>query len=349
MSALLFRHINNDYFTINQVHPCNEKPCPIDCSWGAWGPWTTCTVTGRRRRRDAESEGDANAQVGAIGPPPIAEALVGAIRGSPGSICTQSRQRVIDIPASFFGKECHGDYAESRFCQSYECRGPQGLPGEPGPQGFPGLDGLPGPQGFPGQDGAPGEQGPVGPPGRQGPQGEVGPQGDPGIQGIPGPEGPVGVEGPRGREGERGEPGAIGPAGPQGAPGKDGITGPPGPRGPNGQNGVPGGIGPMGPMGPQGLQGIPGKAGPRGIPGPQGQNGPRGQPAVPFFVPPNINPGFIDPGPEELSEAPRYPKVQKKRNSNPQPLEWNSESQWDANAAYSDVEKVSPFVALHYF
>ena len=143
--------------------------------------------------------------------------------------------------------------------------------------------------------------------------------------------------------------GAIGPAGPQGSPGKDGLTGPPGPRGPNGQNGVPGGIGPMGPMGPQGLQGIPGKSGPRGIPGPQGQNGPRGQPAVPFFVPPNINPGFINPGPEELSEAPRYPKVQKKRNSNSQPEEWNSESQWDANAAYSDVEKVSPFVALHYF
>ena len=45
----------------------------------------------------------------------------------------------------------------------------------------------------------------------------------------------------------------------------------------------------------------------------------------------------------------KYPKVQKKRNSNPQPQEWNSDSQWDANAAYSDVEKVSPFVALHYF
>merc|ERR1711935_466758 len=51
------------------------------------------------------------------------------------------------------------------------------------------------------------------------------------------------------------------------------------------------------------------------------------------------NPSFINPGPEELSEAPRYPKVQKKRNSNSQPDELNSESQWDANAAYSDVEK----------
>ena len=130
------------------------------------------------------------------------------------------------------------------------------------------------------------------------------------------------------------------------APGKDGQVGPPGPRGPNGQNGVPGGIGPQGPMGPQGLQGIPGKAGPRGIPGPQGEPGPRGQPAVPFFVPPNINPGTLPVDPAEL----RYPKVQKKRNSNPIPQEWDSETQWDANSAYnSDVEQVSPFVALHYF
>ena len=43
-----------------QVHPCNEKPCPIDCHWGSWTQWTQCTKTGRkrRRRRDAEAEAD---------------------------------------------------------------------------------------------------------------------------------------------------------------------------------------------------------------------------------------------------------------------------------------------------
>ena len=129
--------------------------------------------------------------------PIVPEALVAHARG--GAICTQSRQRVIEHPASFYGKECHGDYAESRYCQSYECRGPPGLPGPHGEPGFPGADGLPGPQGFPGNDGAPGLEGPVGPPGVQGPPGEIGPRGDAGMQGIPGPEGAVGAEGPRGK------------------------------------------------------------------------------------------------------------------------------------------------------
>ena len=58
-------------------------------------------MTGRRRRRDADSDADAQVALAAALPPPVPEALVGAQRG--GSICTQSRQRVIDVPASFFG------------------------------------------------------------------------------------------------------------------------------------------------------------------------------------------------------------------------------------------------------
>ena len=38
-------------------------------------------------------------------------------------ICTQSRQRIVEVPAAHYGKECKGEYAESRFCQSYECPG----------------------------------------------------------------------------------------------------------------------------------------------------------------------------------------------------------------------------------
>ena len=44
-----------------QVHPCNEKPCPIDCHWGSWTQWTQCTKTGRKRRR-RRREADAEAQ-----------------------------------------------------------------------------------------------------------------------------------------------------------------------------------------------------------------------------------------------------------------------------------------------
>ena len=285
-----------------QVHPCNEKPCPVDCHWGAWGPWTQCSVTGKRKRRFAEAEADPVSDaipqvVAVLGDPhhPIVpEALVAHRHG--GHICTQSRQRVIELPAAYYGVECHGDYAESRYCQSYECRGPPGLTGPPGPSGYPGADGLPGPQGFPGTDGAPGEIGPQGSPGPQGPPGEIGPKGDPGIQGIAGPQGPVGAEGPRGRVGEKGDTGEPGPDGPPGPSGTPGQVGPPGPRGPSGKNGSPGGNGPVGPIGPVGLQGIPGVAGPRGLTGPKGEPGPRGQAAQPYFSPPsgNLQPGFAD-------------------------------------------------------
>ena len=81
-----------------QVHPCNDKPCPIDCHWGSWSPWTQCTKQGRKKR-----------EVPAY--------------GTHTSICTQARQRIVEVPAAHYGKECKGEYAESRFCQSYECQG----------------------------------------------------------------------------------------------------------------------------------------------------------------------------------------------------------------------------------
>ena len=93
------------------------------------------------------------------------------------------------MPAAHYGKECKGEYSEDRFCQSYECPGPQGPPGTPGNPGPPGHPGLKGPPGYPGADGK------DGPPGPQGPHGERGPKGP---QGIPGPQGPIGAAGPRG-------------------------------------------------------------------------------------------------------------------------------------------------------
>ena len=96
-----------------QVHPCNEKPCPVDCHWGVWTPWSVCTKTGKRRRRSPLAEAAADHPVAAYGAP---ESVYSGI-------CTQSRQRAVEHPPAHYGKECKGDYAETRFCQSYECPG----------------------------------------------------------------------------------------------------------------------------------------------------------------------------------------------------------------------------------
>ncbi len=117
------------------MHPCNEKPCPIDCHWGSWTQWTQCTRTGRKRRRrsadaeaDAEADADPDAQerVGYKQPPPPIHP-VAAPHPAPyhvdTGICTQSRHRIVEVPAAHYGKECKGEYSEDRFCQSYECPG----------------------------------------------------------------------------------------------------------------------------------------------------------------------------------------------------------------------------------
>lgn len=265
-----------------QVHPCNEKPCPIDCHWGVWTSWTSCTKTGKRRRRSplADADADADHPVGGYGASPQVYS----------GICTQSRQRSIDHPPAHYGKECKGDYAETRFCQAYECPGPAGPPGTPG---YPGPQGPKGQTGSPGKDGGPGLPGKEGQPG---PIGPLGPPGEKGVQGLIGPQGPSGVPGPRGRfgdKGERGPPGKIGEPGPLGPIGE---VGPVGARGPPGLNGKPGDQGPTGQHGPAGIQGIPGNAGPRGLPGPKGHPG---HPAPPYKP--------QQPVYEYVPQAPAYP------------------------------------------
>lgn len=74
--------------------------------------------------------------------------------------------------------------------QRESLRGPQGIQGEPGPQGIQGergLQGEPGPQGIQGIQGIQGErglQGETGPRGSQGIQGPAGPQGERGFSGV---------------------------------------------------------------------------------------------------------------------------------------------------------------------
>ena len=117
-----------------QVHPCELKPCAVHCHWGRWSEWSACTVSGRRRKRSAVTDPEPIAdkhksrsvpQVYHHGQPTVLPpASVRTLTGNPqGSICTQSRQRAIEVPPKHYGKECKGEHSEARFCQSYECKG----------------------------------------------------------------------------------------------------------------------------------------------------------------------------------------------------------------------------------
>ena len=33
-----------------QVFPCNLGPCPVDCAWSVWSPWSACTPAPSRHR-----------------------------------------------------------------------------------------------------------------------------------------------------------------------------------------------------------------------------------------------------------------------------------------------------------
>ena len=83
-----------------------------------------------------------------------------------------------------------------------------------------------GPQGLPGEVGPNGAQGPEGPMGPAGPQGAQGPAGPTGPQGVQGLTGPIGATGPKGDKGDTGATGATGPQGPTGPQGVKGDTGP---------------------------------------------------------------------------------------------------------------------------
>lgn len=93
--------------------------------------------------------------------------------------------------------ECKCNHCNNCICPP----GPQGIQGDPGPQGNPGPQGI---QGEPGTQGSMGPQGIQGKPGPEGAQGKTGPQGihgDPGIQGIQGIQGEIGPQGVQGPPG----------------------------------------------------------------------------------------------------------------------------------------------------
>jgi len=249
-----------------QVLPCNDRPCPVDCRWDHWSPWSPCT-------------------------------------GRSGGECSQGRSRGVERQVAQGGLPCHGENAEQRNCQSPTCLGFEGPVGYAGLTGHPGLDGKNGYPGKPGylgpignrgksgSNGAPGKDAKNGINGLRGPAGKPGydgHDGNPGIMGGPGPLGGPGSEGVRGVTGRMGPLGPLGPVGIAGPPGPGGNNGPAGPIGPPGYTGKPGHKGPLGVYGVQGQQGLPGKSGYRG---PPGNLGPPGDPLSPSYVPPPLGYG----------------------------------------------------------
>jgi len=103
-----------------------------------------------------------------------------------------------------------------------------------------GRDGKDGKDGAPGPQGAPGEIGPQGPQGVPGERGATGPQGPVGLTGATGPQGPQGLTGAQGLQGSKGSDGVKGDTGPQGVAGVAGVQGPQGPQGPQGTAGSAG-------------------------------------------------------------------------------------------------------------
>ena len=35
--------IQISFLNLEQVLPCNDRPCPVDCRWDHWSPWSPCT------------------------------------------------------------------------------------------------------------------------------------------------------------------------------------------------------------------------------------------------------------------------------------------------------------------
>ena len=70
---------------INEKDTCNSDACPIDCQWGTWDEWTTCTQScggGERERSRSEIQSELNG-----------------------------------------GKECEGNHTETKSCNEDSCPG----------------------------------------------------------------------------------------------------------------------------------------------------------------------------------------------------------------------------------
>ena len=83
-----------------QVLPCNERTCPVDCTWDQWTAWSQCA---QRVKRQA-----------GYGSP----SLDGA-----NTVCSQSRARVIRKAPLNGGRQCRGESIEERYCTSADCTG----------------------------------------------------------------------------------------------------------------------------------------------------------------------------------------------------------------------------------
>ncbi|KAI5092412.1 collagen, type XXVIII, alpha 1b precursor [Silurus meridionalis] len=211
---------------------------------------------------------------------------------SQGSHNNAKLRAVASSPAERFMHNLNDPDLEERLLQELGPQGPpgdEGPEGQEGPKGDQGLPGATGPRGdigvgFPGPKGERGYNGSTGAPGLPG-FGLKGEKGDPGLPGERGPPGEKGIgepgaKGERGERGARGQPGVIGPIGLVGSKGDQGFAGSPGPAGlPGiGHVGLKGEHGFQGLVGPRGAPGVglPGQKGDRGVSGERGRKGDKG-------------------------------------------------------------------------
>ena len=71
--------------TASEMDTCNKDPCPVDCVWGEYGEWTTCT------------------------------------KSCGGGEKTRSRPKATE--ASNGGKECQGESTKTVICNQNRCPG----------------------------------------------------------------------------------------------------------------------------------------------------------------------------------------------------------------------------------
>ena len=72
-----------------EIVPCNTKGCPVNCEWGPYGEWSSCSKTC--------GEGE------------------------------KYRTRLVSQPASNDGQPCEGEATETMSCNETQCPGTQPL------------------------------------------------------------------------------------------------------------------------------------------------------------------------------------------------------------------------------
>ena len=120
--------------SVLQVLPCNERACPVDCTWDVWSSWTQCAQRTKRKTRslarifkdDSLFQEDFNyvSEESYESTAKKRQAGYGApLSGTNFPSCSQTRVRGVRRESKNGGRECRGERFEERYCRSTQCRG----------------------------------------------------------------------------------------------------------------------------------------------------------------------------------------------------------------------------------